>query len=100
MKNNSKNQNQQSPAEPKFTHVRRCHVCGHVNESDHSAVHKCDGCGKYLAPFYYFDESQLDGLKENGFYLSLWKSIHAYHPIWGLSTYWDDGNLVPDENLN
>ena len=76
-------------------HIRRCHVCGEVNESEGAAVHKCGHCGKHLAPFYYFDESKLEGLKEMGPYYSTWKqSLFAkdgtFNPIWGLSTYWQE----------
>lgn len=78
-------------------HIRRCHVCGEVNESEGSAVHKCGHCGKHLAPFYYFDESKLEGLTDQGPYLSVWKqskppkgpSGETFNPIWGLSTYWE-----------
>jgi hypothetical protein len=75
-------------------HIRRCHVCGHVTELANSAVHKCGHCGKHLAPFYYFDESKLDGLLEQGPYLSIWKTSTllpgTFNPIWGLSTYWQE----------
>lgn len=75
-------------------HIRRCHVCGHTTELEGSAVHKCAHCGKHLAPFYYFDESKLEGLQEKGPYLSTWKdSLLApgtFNPIWGLSTYWQE----------
>lgn len=76
-------------------HIRRCHVCGEVNECEASSVHKCSHCGKHLAPFYYFDESKLEGLLESGPYLSTWKNPQDlpagnYNPIWGLSTYWQE----------
>jgi ribosomal protein S14 len=81
------------PTTPVY-HIRRCHVCGSVTESEGSAVHKCASCGKHLAPFYYFDESKLEGLLESGPYLSTWKtttlSPGAFNPIWGLSTYWQE----------
>lgn len=84
------------------SHIRRCHICGEVNESEGAAVHKCGHCGKHLAPFYYFDESKLEGLTERGPYLSTWKNGVAkpegelfmvgetFNPIWGLSTYWEN----------
>ena len=77
------------------THIRRCHVCGAVTESVGSAVHQCAHCGKHLAPFYYFDESKLEGLAEQGLYLSTWKQTQTlnpgtFNPIWGLSTYWQE----------
>ncbi len=77
-------------------HIRRCHVCGHTNESEGSAVRRCEHCGKHLAPFFYFDESGLEGLEEKGPYLSLWKLTPLqegqYTPIWGLSTYWQESH--------
>lgn len=75
-------------------HIRRCHVCGSVTESQEAAIHCCSHCGKHLAPFYYFDESKLEGLQEVGPYLSVWKNTSmppgTYQPIWGLSTYWQE----------
>ena len=74
----------------KVTHVRRCHVCGTVNELENSAIHKCQSCGKHLAPFYFFEESALRGMGDNQLEMSLWKSQGKYHPLWGLSTYWEE----------
>jgi hypothetical protein len=73
-----------------YTHVRRCHVCGTVNEAANAAIHKCSNCGKHLAPFYYFDESKLEGLCEGSAYLSIWKESFGYNPIYGLSIYWQE----------
>lgn len=76
------------------THIRRCHVCNGTTESNEAAIHRCSHCGKHLAPFYYFDESKLDGLPELGPHLSRWKDTlmtpGTYQPIWGLSTYWQE----------
>ncbi len=74
--------------EDPVTHVRRCHVCGFVNSAQESVIHKCSHCGKHLAPFYYFDESKLEGLSEGSPFLSDFKNARGYLPIWGLSTYW------------
>lgn len=76
------------------THIRRCHVCGTVNESEKAAIHKCSSCGKHLAPFYYFDESKMDGIADNGIFQSDLKHALNFNPIWGLSYYWVD--LVED----
>ena len=80
---------------PSVTHIRRCHVCGTVNESDSMAIRQCSDCGKHLAPFYYFDESKMEGLTEIGPYYSTWKQnlfalSGAFNPIWGLSIYWQE----------
>ncbi len=72
------------------SHVRRCHVCGTVNETEGASIHKCAHCGKHLAPFYYFDESQLEGISAEGEFLSTIKHSKEYFPLWGLSTYWSD----------
>ena len=80
--------------EDSTTHVRRCHVCGAVNELENQAVHRCSDCGKHLAPFYYFDESQVSGYDANGFYWSRhdefdpFSVVENYRPLFGLSTYW------------
>jgi hypothetical protein len=85
-----------SDSENSVLHIRRCHVCGGVTEQEDAAIHKCKHCGKHLAPFYYFDESKLEGLGEMGPYLSVWKEAEldpgTFNPIWGLSTYWQDGS--------
>lgn len=79
--------------EPTY-HVRRCHVCGTVNESENQAIHRCSDCGKSLAPFYYFNESGLQGLDANGLHLSVMKEydpqtqVETFKPLWGFSTYW------------
>ena len=39
-------------------HIRRCHVCGGMNESPETVVTKCDHCGKSMAPFYFFNEAE------------------------------------------
>lgn len=80
-------------AENSITHIRRCHVCGTVNESTNQAIHQCSDCGKHLAPFYYFDESQMQGLADNGLHLSQLKEVdrtqvETFKPLWGFSTYW------------
>lgn len=77
-------------ATKKVYHIRRCHVCGAVNELENAALHQCTNCRKHLAPFYYFDESELNGVGDNKLEMSLWNGKGTYHPIWGLSTYWDD----------
>ena len=79
----------------KRTHIRRCHVCGEVTESKKSTVEKCSSCGKHLAPFYFFDESQMDGIAEFGYHVFRMdaerpgKKVEAYYqPIWGLTAFW------------
>ena len=76
------------PKEKAVTHVRRCHVCGTVIEAKSAVILNCIGCGKHLAPYYYFDESKCDGVAEDGLHWSAFKSASEFNPIWGLSTYW------------
>lgn len=45
------------------THIRRCHVCGCVNEVKGSLVKQCSGCGRHLQPFYFFSEEKALELK-------------------------------------
>lgn len=72
----------------KVFHIRRCHVCGTVTEVQGEAVRSCSHCGKHLAQFYFFDESQLDGLGDNQLYWSVQSEAIGYRPLWGFSTYW------------
>jgi hypothetical protein len=70
---------------------RRCHVCGTTNELDlerDNMVHACDGCGKHLAPFYFFEESEQSGISDDGLLLSLRKESIGYQPLWGFSVLW------------
>lgn len=77
-------------------HVRRCHICGTVNELENQAVRQCRCCGKHLAPFYYYDESESKGIEANGLCFSVIKKydpetqVETFKPLIGLSTYWDE----------
>lgn len=81
----------------KKEHFRVCHKCGTVNCAEEDLVTCCEGCGKHLAPFYFFDESRAMGMTESTFYSSLnggknRESIlphKEYPPIWGLTVYWE-----------
>lgn len=81
-----------SESPKKVTHIRRCHICGTVNEAESSAVHFCHSCGKHLAPFYYFDESKLDGIEVDKLFSSKNKKAKSYRPLWGISCYWQEFN--------
>ena len=84
-------------------HIRRCHICGCVNEEAQSQVLKCNQCGKYFAPFVFFDENliqdyavhknQLNQIKLDNDMTpkkSSKESILAecYPPLWGFTSYW------------
>ncbi len=75
--------------------IRRCHVCGTVNElkevsPNERVAHRCDSCGKHLAPFYFFEESELIGVGDNRLTMSLWKARGSYGPVWGIFALWTD----------
>jgi hypothetical protein len=69
-------------------HIRRCHLCEGVTESEGSPVIRCHHCGKSMAPFYFFDESEviphsdvegeLDGPRKPG----------ERKPVRGFTAYW------------
>lgn len=78
-------------------HFRVCHVCGTSNEACDSLVVECSGCGKHLAPFYYFDESRAMGLAPTArtSYEEKMRSIlphREYPPVYGLTAYWETGD--------
>lgn len=68
-------------------HIRRCHVCGSVNEGHEHPVQKCTHCSKHLAPFYYFDESKVEPLSAD---LSVSEQLPAegYGPLRGFTVFW------------
>jgi hypothetical protein len=74
-------------------HVRRCHVCGEVNEAENSLVSECKFCGKHLPSFSFFDESLAMGLKTPEQAASEYKSsalpLREYPPLTGVTVYWD-----------
>lgn len=76
---------------------RRCHICGTINEVQHAdskESHRCEGCGKHLAPFYFFEESEQSGVGDNTLMMSLRKEQIGYQPLWGFSALWSED---PDE---
>lgn len=80
---------------PEKTHFRICHVCGSLNAAQNELVHHCEGCGKHLAPFYFFDESKAMGLRNlsgdstQTERLTSSLPLKEYPPIWGLTAYWE-----------
>src|SRR5262245_1958419 len=84
-------------------HVRRCHVCGTVNEEAGASVTRCSKCGKHLAPFYFFEESRLEGIGDDRLETSLWDHHtllpENYRPLWGFSTYWQLDEAEPEVNF-
>ena len=82
-------------------HIRRCHICGNVNEKKKVFVKKCNACGKVLAPFMFFDDkfdfdpakkqdtSKIDLDSPRHKTGSLYEHLKSqYPPLWGLTVYW------------
>ena len=73
------------------THFRRCHLCGQVNASEGEIVHKCESCGKNLAPFFFFDEKKAMGLvsdPEKTLQNADDAEVLKYPPLWGITVIW------------
>ena len=71
----------------KPVHVRRCHVCGGVNEVEEGKVEKCSHCHRSLAPFYYFDDRLSLVASDSEVRQEL--PPQEYIPIQGLTVYWE-----------
>lgn len=70
-------------------HIRRCHICGEVNETHDAPVSRCSHCGKFLAPFFFTsDYSQIDPESPLTTYFILGQDQMPYQPLRGLSAYW------------
>ena len=67
-------------------HFRRCHICDGVNAVETGRVETCSHCGRSLAPFYYFDDCDVEALSD---FDKEFKEQGKYKPIRGLSAYWD-----------
>lgn len=76
-------------------HVRRCHICDHVNERDGESVDRCASCGRCFAPYYFFDEKSVrvysDVEQRPASELSLVRpkdQAGEHRPLRGLSAVW------------
>ncbi|MBC7458821.1 MAG: hypothetical protein H7235_11110 [Bdellovibrionaceae bacterium] len=76
-------------------HIRRCHICSKTSESETIKIERCDGCGKYLAPFLFCsdptDSVPLKSSTEATIHASSNPSSYLkpeYPPIYGISLYW------------
>ncbi len=72
-------------------HFRRCHICCAINSKEEDLVSRCEACGKFLAPFYYFDERRALGLMSKLDVKAITTSLprEEYPPVHGISVYWD-----------
>ena len=71
----------------KPVHIRRCHMCGAINEVEAGKVEQCRNCDKPLAPFYYFDDRLMAIPTDSELRRDL--AEREYAPIHGLTAYWD-----------
>ena len=85
-------------SKPKMSHYRICHHCTTLNTAGGELVQDCEGCGKHLAPFYFFDESKAMGIQNSDYYSTVNEALAAeaaelplkiYPPIYGLTVYWE-----------
>ena len=68
-------------------HLRKCHVCGTVNEQSEQPIKKCSQCNKSLAPFFYFDDETKVVLSDMHLRPPLVDG--EFSPIHGLTVYWE-----------
>jgi hypothetical protein len=69
-------------------YVRRCHICGEVNEGTEDIL-KCGSCHKSLLPFFYFDKRKLAEFSDNEHRpIDPPDRRTGYGPIRGLTVYW------------
>ncbi len=86
----------------KILHIRRCHICGHLNESDSAHVEQCSSCGKHLVSFLFCKDPGVEELTsdfrtsvDSSTDVSMDKIVSPqstlrseYPPIYGISLYW------------
>lgn len=75
-------------------YIRRCHVCGGINESHMNSIKNCSQCGKNLVPFLFCSDVGAELVKTESFFKDLKESSRStllrsdYPPICGISLYW------------
>jgi hypothetical protein len=67
-------------------HYRRCHICNHVSEVAGQKVSQCGECGKPMAPFFFFDESEALAPSDIGARPE--PKLGDRAPIWGFTAFW------------
>jgi len=67
-------------------HYRRCHICNEVTEVESGTVKSCGSCGKVMAPFFFFEESETPIASE--FELRPTYTLGKHPPVRGLTAYW------------
>lgn len=80
-----------APQEAVFLHIRRCHICGSLNERHNSNVDRCTSCGKALAPFLFCEstyDSEAIELSKKVFTTHKNDTKVIYPPLVGIALYW------------
>jgi hypothetical protein len=75
-----------SSARKALTHIRRCHICSKVTEKEYEIVKSCEHCGKVMAPFYFFNEQEVDPISDcEG--EPIWR-LGERKPVRGFTAFW------------
>lgn len=89
----------------KWSHVRRCHKCGHVTESTGERVLSCDACATHFAPFFFAEltpEAIVQAVKTQGQDMSIantasptslaFSTARNYRAVVGLTWWWSEAD--------
>lgn len=89
----------------KWSHVRRCHKCGHVTESTGERVLSCDSCATHFAPFFFAEltpEAIVEAVKTQSRDMSIantasptslaFSTARNYRAVVGLTWWWSDAD--------
>jgi uncharacterized protein Yka (UPF0111/DUF47 family) len=72
-------------------HIRRCHICGALNQRQNQVVDRCEHCHKALLPFMFCETSYDEQIIEMS------KRVYehedeglkvVYPPLVGIALYW------------
>ena len=80
-----------SKSNKKRLHIRRCHVCGSVNECKGHLVERCQACNKALMPFLFCESTyEEQAIEMSKIVYSEEKSDIKviYPPLVGIALYW------------
>lgn len=72
-------------------HIRRCHICDTITESEQALVSRCSGCQKSLAPFVFCETTyqfEMKELSQTIFKKSNQGLKSIYPPLLGIALYW------------
>jgi hypothetical protein len=69
-------------------HIRRCHLCSGVTEAEGALVERCRHCGKTMAPFYFFNEVEVQPWSEAEMRMPVILNWGERKPVRGLTAVW------------